>query len=84
MLICHYLCDVLILMVFWMKFNYVKLLINILIYTFFNISIFANAAENSIFLENYTTYNGLSDNHINDISKSIIVLKNLKEIFGIL
>lgn len=56
-------------MVFWMKFNYVKLLINILIYTFFNISIFANAVENSIFLENYTTYNGLSDNHINDVLK---------------
>ena len=52
-----------------MKNKYVLILINIVIYTYSCVVVYGNTTKNSLALEKYTTLNGLSDNHINDLYK---------------
>jgi anti-sigma regulatory factor (Ser/Thr protein kinase) len=74
---------VLILKGFLMKNKYVIILINILIYTLFNISVSAKTNINSIFLEKFTTFDGLSDNHINDFLKDKFGISWIATDFGV-
>lgn len=52
-----------------MKNKYVLLLINIVIYTYSCVVVYGNTTKNTLALEKFTTLNGLSDNHINDLYK---------------
>lgn len=52
-----------------MKNKYVLLLINVLFYTYSCVVVYGKTEEKSVLLEKFTTNNGLSDNHINDLLK---------------
>jgi ligand-binding sensor domain-containing protein/anti-sigma regulatory factor (Ser/Thr protein kinase) len=66
-----------------MKNKYVIILINILIYTYTCVTVYGKTDHKSFVLEKFTTLNGLSDNHINDLVKDKFGIIWLATDFGV-
>lgn len=66
-----------------MKNKYVIILINILIYTYTCVAIYGKTDNKSLVLEKFTTLDGLSDNHINDLVKDKFGIIWLATDFGV-
>jgi signal transduction histidine kinase len=66
-----------------MKKVHVKTLISLLIVFFSHTVVFSKTLQKSLLLEKFTTFNGLSDNHINDLVKDNFGIIWLATDFGV-